>query len=113
MPKRTAIGKVKSDKMAKTRVVVIPRKVRHPVYGKFVRSKTTCYVHDENNESNFGDTVEIVESRPMSRTKRWSLIRVLERNQEVDLASLRAARKHGDDLESEVEELVSNEHDEI
>ncbi len=96
MPKRTAIGKVKSDKMMKTRVVVIPRKVQHPIYGKFIRSKTTCYVHDENNESNIGDTVEIIESRPMSRLKRWELVRVIERNQEVDLAALRASRKGGD-----------------
>ena len=49
MPKRVAIGKVKSDKMQKTRVVEIPRKVRHPKYGKFVRQRTICYVHDENN----------------------------------------------------------------
>ena len=70
MPKRVAIGKVKSDKMQKTRVVEIPRKVRHPKYGKFVRQRTICYVHDENNESSKGDTVKIIEAAPTSKKKR-------------------------------------------
>ena len=70
MPKRVETGIVTSDKTAKTRRVEIPRLVRHPRYGKYVRRKTICYVHDENNESHMGDLVEIVESRPMSRTKR-------------------------------------------
>ena len=61
MPKREAIGRVKSDKMDKTRVVEIPRLVRHPKYGKFIRQRTTCYVHDENNESGVGDTVKIID----------------------------------------------------
>ena len=93
MPKRQAIGQVTSDKMHKTRVVEIPRLVRHPKYGKFVRKRTVCYVHDENEESGYGDTVEIIESRPISKKKRWRLLRVIEKNQEVDLAALRAARK--------------------
>ncbi len=96
MPKRTAIGKVKSDKMSKTRVVEIPRKVRHPIYGKFIRKRLTCYVHDENNDSGYGDTVEIIESRPISKTKRWNLVRVIQKNTEVDLAALRAARKQAE-----------------
>ena len=66
MPKRVETGIVTSDKTAKTRRVEIPRLVRHPRYGKFVRRKTICYVHDENNESHLGDLVEIVESRPLS-----------------------------------------------
>ena len=93
MPKRQAIGRVTSDKMQKTRVVEIPRLVKHPKYGKYVRKRTLCYVHDENNESGYGDTVEIVESRPLSKKKRWELVRVIDKNQEVDLAALRAARK--------------------
>ena len=93
MPKRQTIGRVTSDKMQKTRVVEIPRLVRHPKYGKYVRKRTLCYVHDENNESGYGDTVEIIESRPLSKKKRWELVRVVEKNQEVDLAALRAARK--------------------
>ncbi len=96
MPKRQAIGRVTSDKMDKTRVVEIPRLVRHPKYGKFVRKRTVCYVHDENNESGQGDTVEIIESRPLSKKKRWQLVKVIEKNTEVDLAALRAARKQAE-----------------
>jgi small subunit ribosomal protein S17 len=59
-------------------------------------------VHDENNESAIGDTVEIMESRPLSKKKRWELVRVVEKNQEVDLATLRAARKHGEGTEIEI-----------
>ena len=72
MPKRVEVGVVTSDKNAKTRRVEIPRLVRHPKYGKFIRRRTVCYVHDENNESAEGDTVEIVESRPLSKHKRWA-----------------------------------------
>ena len=96
MPKRQAVGRVTSDKMDKTRVVEIPRLVRHPKYGKFVRKRTICYVHDENNESGYGDTVEIIESRPLSKKKRWQLVKVIEKNTEVDLAALRAARKQAE-----------------
>lgn len=93
MPKRVAIGRVKSDKMDKTRVVEIPRKVRHPKYGKFVRQRTVCYVHDENNESSHGDTVKIIEAPPTSKKKRWALVEVVEKSREVDVAAMRAARK--------------------
>ena len=96
MPKRQAIGRVKSDKMDKTRVVEIPRLVKHPKYGKYVHRRTLCYVHDEANESATGDTVEIIESKPLSKKKRWELVRVVEKNREVDLAALRAARRYGD-----------------
>ena len=71
----------------------IPRLVKHPVYGKYIRQRTVCYVHDENNESAMGDTVEIVESRPRSKTKRWELVRVVEKSRAVDVAALRAAAK--------------------
>lgn len=77
MPKKVIVGTVKSDKMAKTRVVEIPRAVRHPKYGKRIRRRTICYVHDEANESAVGDTVEIEESRPLSKTKRWVLLRIV------------------------------------
>ncbi len=91
MPKRVEIGIVTSDKMNKTRVVEIPRRVKHPQYGKYIRRRTVCHVHDENNESSLGDTVEIIESRPRSKMKRWELVRVVEKNRGVDLAALRAA----------------------
>lgn len=79
MPKRVITGIVKSDKMAKTRVVEVARSVRHPKYGKRIRGRTTCYVHDENGVSASGDTVEIQECPPLSRTKRWTLLRVVEK----------------------------------
>lgn len=93
MAKRELVGKVTSDKMQKTRVVEIPRKVRHPKYGKFIRSRTVCRVHDEDNQSAVGDTVRIVESRPLSRTKRWTLVEVVAKSTEVDLAALKAQRQ--------------------
>lgn len=103
MPKRLLTGRVKSDKMDKTRVVQIARLVRHPKYGKIYRDRTTCYVHDENNESKEGDTVQIVESAPKSRKKRWSLVKIVERSNEVDVAAIKAARKQKEQLASEVE----------
>jgi small subunit ribosomal protein S17 len=93
MPKRVETGIVTSDKMAKTRRVEIPRLVKHPRYGKYVRRKTICHVHDENNESQAGDLVEIIESRPMSRLKRWALVRVVEKGRMVDLVAMRAAAR--------------------
>ena len=77
MPKRIAEGIVTSDKMAKTRIVMIPRLVKHPKYGKYLRQRTVCYVHDENEQAAQGDTVEIIESRPRSLKKRWELVRVM------------------------------------
>ena len=90
MPRRILIGVVTSDKAAKTRRVEIERLVRHPRYSKVIRKKTVCHVHDEANESSVGDQVEIEESRPLSKLKRWRLIRVVEKNREIDVASLRA-----------------------
>lgn len=101
MPKRTEIGVVTRDKSNKTRRVEIERKARHPVYGKYIRQRTVCYVHDEKNESERGDTVEIIESQPTSKTKRWSLVRVVTKNTDVDVAALRAARKAGSEAEGE------------
>ncbi len=105
MPRKVATGVVTSDKMSKTRVVEIPRMVKHPVYGKYIRQRTTCYVHDENNESAAGDTVEIVESRPRSKKKRWELVKILAKSGEVDLAAQRVASQlEGDEEEGTKEE---------
>jgi small subunit ribosomal protein S17 len=79
MPKKVLIGIVKSDKSDKTRRVEIPRLVRHPLYGKFLRKQTVCYVHDEENASSEGDLVEIIESVRRSKTKRWDLVRIVEK----------------------------------
>jgi len=93
MPKKVAVGVVTSDKMAKTRRVEVPRLVKHPKYGKYIRHKTICRAHDEENVSKRGDTVEIVECRPMSKTKRWRLVRVVAQSRLIDLAAMRAAAK--------------------
>ena len=90
MPKRRVIGIVTSDKMDKTRRVEIPRLVKARKYKKYIRRRTACFVHDEANESAVGDRVEIVESRPRSKRKRWELVRIVERNRDVDIAAIRA-----------------------
>ena len=77
--RKTVVGKVTSDKMAKTIAVRCDRLVKHPLYGKFVRRWTTYKAHDEQNEAQIGDTVEITETRPLSKTKRWRLTRVVEK----------------------------------
>ena len=76
---RSVQSKVVSDKMEKSFVVAIERKVKHPLYGKFIRRTTKLHVHDENNEAKVGDTVEIRECRPLSKTKSWTLVRVVEK----------------------------------
>ena len=93
MPKTVAVGVVTGDQMAKTRRVEISRLVKHPKYGKYLRRRTVCYVHDENNESVRGDTVEIVECRPRSKMKRWELVRVTGKSRLIDVAAMRAAAK--------------------
>lgn len=93
MPKRVLVGVVTKDKMQKSRRVEIQRSVRHPKYGKILRRKTVCHVHDEDEVSKMGDTVEIVECRPRSKTKCWELVRVLTESQLVDLVAMRAAAK--------------------
>jgi small subunit ribosomal protein S17 len=75
--RRVEVGVVTTDKMNKTRRVEIPRLVKHPRYGKFIRRRTVCYVHDEANESHVGDRVEIMETRPLSKMKSWRLVRVV------------------------------------
>lgn len=93
MPKRIVQGIVTGDKTSKTRRVELARLTQHPTYKKYVRGKTICYAHDENNESSVGDKVEIIESQPLSKLKRWRLVRVVAKSTDVDVAALRAARK--------------------
>jgi len=76
---RTLTGEVVSDKMDKTVTVVVERKVRHPIYKKYIRRSTRYHVHDENGECHVGDKVSIVACRPISKTKAWRLHRVVER----------------------------------
>ncbi len=76
---RTQIGSVISDKMDKSATVLIERKVKHPLYGKFVKKSTKLHIHDENNECSMGDTVQITECRPISKTKSWALVKIVEK----------------------------------
>lgn len=76
--RKRLIGIVASDKMSKSRRVEVERVFRHPKYGKTVRRKTVCHMHDEKNETHQGDLVEIVECRPLSKLKRWNLVRVVQ-----------------------------------
>jgi small subunit ribosomal protein S17 len=89
--RRVLEGIVTRDKMAKTRRVEVERLVRHPKYGKFVKRRTVCYVHDEKNDSHLGDTVEIVESRPLSKTKRWELVKIVKKAPSRTLSNLEGA----------------------
>ena len=81
--RRVEVGVVTSDKMNKSRRVEIPRLVKHQRYGKYIRRRTVCHVHDESNQSHVGDTVEIMESRPLSKTKHWWLVRVVTKARTV------------------------------
>ncbi|HEX7634951.1 MAG TPA: 30S ribosomal protein S17 [Noviherbaspirillum sp.] len=76
--KRTLIGKVVSDKMDKTVTVLVERRVKHPLYGKIVVRSNKYHAHDESNQAKEGDTVEIQEGRPISKTKAWSVTRVVQ-----------------------------------
>jgi small subunit ribosomal protein S17 len=96
MPKKQLTGVVTSDKCDRTRRVEISRLVRHPKYSKYIHRRTVCHVHDQDNASHVGDTVEIVESPPRSKTKRWELVRVVAKSELVDLAALRAASREAD-----------------
>ncbi|EXJ10310.1 MULTISPECIES: 30S ribosomal protein S17 [Nitrincola] len=75
---RTVTGTVVSDKMDKTITVLVERKEKHPIYGKFVRRSTKLHAHDEKNECRVGDVVTIAESRPLSKTKTWNLVQIQE-----------------------------------
>ncbi len=77
--RKTRIGVVRSNKMDKTVTVAVERKVKHPIYGKFVKKTTKFHAHDEKNECSIGDLVKIMETRPLSKTKRWRLVEVVEK----------------------------------
>jgi small subunit ribosomal protein S17 len=77
--KRTLIGRVVSDKMDKTVTVLVERRVKHPMYGKVIIRSRKYHAHDENNEAKAGDLVEIQESRPISRTKAWAVVKLLQK----------------------------------
>ena len=77
--RKTRVGKVVSDKMDKTIVIAAKFKEKHPIYGKFVQKTKKYHAHDENNEANLGDTVQIMETRPLSKTKRWRLVQIVEK----------------------------------
>ncbi|TCN73085.1 30S ribosomal protein S17 [Acetobacteroides hydrogenigenes] len=77
--RKERIGVVVSNKMEKSVVVAVKRKVKHPIYGKFVNKTTKFVAHDETNTCNEGDTIKIMETRPLSKTKRWRLVEIIER----------------------------------
>jgi small subunit ribosomal protein S17 len=77
--RKTRIGVVTSNKMAKTITVAVERKVKHPIYGKFVKKTTKFHAHDDKDECSIGDVVRIMETRPLSKTKRWRLVEVVEK----------------------------------
>ena len=77
--RKTRVGKVVSNKMDKTIVVAIADNVKHPMYGKVMKRTVKFKAHDENNECNIGDTVEIMETRPLSKDKRWRLVEIIEK----------------------------------
>ncbi len=77
--RKERIGLVVSDKMDKSIVVVVERKVKHPIYGKFVKKTSKFTAHDEKNDCNMGDTVKIMETRPLSKNKCWRLVEIIER----------------------------------
>ena len=84
--RKTEIGMVASDKMNKTRRVVVERLVPHPKYGKLLRRRTICHAHDETNASHKGDLVEIMETRPLSKLKRWRIVRIVRPGAQQALA---------------------------
>ncbi len=77
--RKSRIGIVSSDKMEKTITVDVKRKVKHPIYGKFVKKTKKFHAHDEKGEAGIGDTVRIMETRPLSKTKRWRLVEIIEK----------------------------------
>jgi len=77
--RKTRVGVVTSNKMQKTVTVQVDRKVKHPLYGKFLRKSKKYTAHDETNDCNIGDVVKIMETRPMSKNKRWRLVEIIER----------------------------------
>jgi small subunit ribosomal protein S17 len=77
--RKERVGKVVSNKMQKSITVAMDRKVKHPIYGKFMNKTTKFMAHDEKNEAGIGDTVRIMETRPLSKNKRWRLVEIIEK----------------------------------
>lgn len=77
--RKEIIGKVTSSKMDKSVVVAIERRIKHPLYGKFVKKTKKYVAHDENNECSLGDIVQLMETRPLSKSKRWRLVKIVEK----------------------------------
>jgi small subunit ribosomal protein S17 len=77
--RKEKVGKVVSNKMQKSITIAVDRKVKHPIYGKFLNRTTKFMAHDEKNEAGIGDTVRIMETRPLSKSKRWRLIEIIEK----------------------------------
>jgi small subunit ribosomal protein S17 len=77
--RKTRVGDVVSDKMDKTITVAVKRRIKHPVYGKYISRTTKLTVHDDKNECHEGDTVKVMETRPLSRNKRWRLVEIIEK----------------------------------
>ena len=90
--RRIVTGIVTRDKNLKTRRVEIQTLVKHPKYGKYIKQRTVLYVHDEKNESALGDTIAAMESRPLSRTKRWRLVKVVKRAPSRTLSNIEGAK---------------------
>ena len=77
--RKTRIGVVSSNKMTKTITVTVERKIKHPIYGKFLKKSSSFHAHDEANNAGIGDVVRIMETRPLSKTKRWRLVEIIEK----------------------------------
>jgi len=77
--RKTRIGVVSSNKMIKTITVTVERKIKHPIYGKFLKKSSSFHAHDEANNAGIGDVVRIMETRPLSKTKRWRLVEIIEK----------------------------------
>jgi small subunit ribosomal protein S17 len=91
--RKTEMGIVTSDKMDKTRRVEVERLVPHPKYGKFLKRRTVCHAHDEGNTTHVGDIVEIMETRPLSKLKRWRIVRIVRPGAQQALAGEGEAAK--------------------
>ncbi|HAD61073.1 MAG TPA: 30S ribosomal protein S17 [Planctomycetaceae bacterium] len=107
--KRTLTGTVASDKASKTLRVEIERRFQHRKYGKIVRARTVCHVHDEEEQAAEGDVVEIVECPPRSKTKRWDLVRIVKKATDVSRAAEEAASAEDEPLEAPAEEASAEE----
>ena len=77
--RKTRIGVVSSNKMTKTITVTVERKIKHPIYGKFLKKSSSFHAHDDKNDAGIGDVVRIMETRPLSKTKRWRLVEIIEK----------------------------------